>query len=467
MEHGADISICDNKGSTALHDAARFGSATYDLLIERGIDIDRQDNEGHTALSLACYENNLDLVVTLIENGANPLIPSKDYQTPLLRACRNENEEIGLHVLRSRGSGQLMSNVDKTPYKTTPLILAATKGHLRLVEALLSRSDVNIDQEDHWGDTALIEAAAYGRESVVKRLIETNKVSLNHRNKTGATPLMVACQHGHLGVVKSLVASPEVNINAKNKIGVTPLTRACATGETDVVDFLLHLPAIDINASGPIYGRPALFWAATKGEKDIVQKLLRLPNIRVQEPSSMGMDTFFQVCRHGWTDIFEDLLQRPEAEQFINRDCQTRGPHTALATAARRGHTEIVRKLLQRDDVDLNSRSRFGMSALSFAAGHDHLEIAEMLLEKGAETDFSNQLGNSPLGIAAIWGNVRVVKLLLERGVRTNLDLVLERTLANRQYAAADLLREAGATDLPGLESLFENADETKAPDSQ
>src|SRR5262245_54176544 len=55
----------------------------------------------------------------------------------------------------------------------------------------------------------------------------------------------------------------------------------------------------------------------------------------------------------------------------------------ALAAAARTGDAVTVTKLLD-EGVDVNTKFRYGATALSYAADHGQLEVVKVLLARGA-----------------------------------------------------------------------------------
>ena len=58
----------------------------------------------------------------------------------------------------------------------------------------------------------------------------------------------------------------------------------------------------------------------------------------------------------------------------------------ALWEAARKGDATTVKKLLD-DGVDVNTKYRYGATALSYACDRGHLEVVKVLLEHGADVN--------------------------------------------------------------------------------
>ena len=99
------------------------------------------------------------------------------------------------------------------PGSSSPLSLAAQRGHTSIVELLLqSRCDVS--QTASLGDslnvTALHLAAQHGHSAVVNLLIEagaTVNAMMTVRGINGITPLHLAVQNEHLEVMDILIAA--------------------------------------------------------------------------------------------------------------------------------------------------------------------------------------------------------------------------------------------------------------------
>jgi hypothetical protein len=117
------------------------------------------------------------------------------------------------------------------------------------------------------------------------------------------------------------------------------------------------------------------------------------------------------------------------------------GQETALFEAVRDGDETLVNELLKRGaKVNVGTRG----SPLLLAAELGRIEMARVLLDRGAKVDASNRDGRTPLMQAAMRGNVALTKLLLERGANVTL-------VDNNGKTAAAYAAEEGYGELAGL----------------
>src|SRR5689334_20033826 len=75
-----------------------------------------------------------------------------------------------------------------------------------------------------------------------------------------------------------------------------------------------------------------------------------------------------------------------------------------VADAVKRGDKAAVRTLLAQK-ADVNARQPDGDTALHWAAWHDDVELAGMLLRAGASANPANLTGATPLQLAGVNGN--------------------------------------------------------------
>jgi ankyrin repeat protein len=93
--------------------------------------------------------------------------------------------------------------------------------------------------------------------------------------------------------------------------------------------------------------------------------------------------------------------------------------YTVLTWAAANDHIEIVELLLEKG-ANVNQARQDGKTALMLAILFGKIQIIELLLEKGANVNQADQYGDTALIEAAANGNIEIVKLLLEKGAKVN-----------------------------------------------
>src|SRR4051794_11961034 len=90
-----------------------------------------------------------------------------------------------------------------------------------------------------------------------------------------------------------------------------------------------------------------------------------------------------------------------------------RGSESPLADAAERRDRPEVRTLLTRGEA-VNRAQADGMTALHWAAYHDDLEMARLLVGAKADARAANRYGITPLTLACTNGDGPMVALLLD-----------------------------------------------------
>jgi uncharacterized protein len=120
----------------------------------------------------------------------------------------------------------------------TALFTAVREGSQRALEALLASPKVDVDAVNADGETPLMLAAIRGALPAVQALVKRGAAV----NRKGWTPLHYACSGPDNGVAAFLIAQG-AELNARSENGTTPLMMAARYGSGDLVPLLLKAGA--------------------------------------------------------------------------------------------------------------------------------------------------------------------------------------------------------------------------------
>jgi ankyrin repeat protein len=209
-----------------------------------------------------------------------------------------------------------------------------SKGALEIVRSLLENGAA-VRAKDSDGKTALHHAAA-GANVEVARILIAHGADVNAVDNHGTNPVNVVSLLNDDTSVTELLLNHGAEINNKN--GSWPgLLSAAAAGHTRALRFLICKGA-NINSTGS-QGTTALMEAAASGHLEIIDTLLGL-GTAVDTQDAQGFSALMYAAFNGRENAVALLLKSGANKALTNRSGET-----AVAIAAQRKFTDIVRLL--------------------------------------------------------------------------------------------------------------------------
>ncbi|KAJ2896027.1 hypothetical protein MKZ38_005912 [Zalerion maritima] len=312
-----------------------------------------------------------------------------------------------------------------------PVIAASYAGHTNMVRMLLD-AGANSRLQGPGGNTSLFWAASRGHLQVVELILSRGcRHDVNLPNSTNLTPLMGASQHGRHEIVKLLLCKtvtllftvlPPSFVNQVTSNGKTALIFASISRHYSTVEALLERDALPNLQDGE--GKTALYHAAEKGYSEVASLLLsRKANPenlhegrgtgasysqRKGARASRRLSPFF-----GRASVCRTILGRPHCRRHRHTGRAKGDPRAidplpdepgssdlpagscSLQRGARLGLLETIDALLG-TGVDINghvSGGAFGTSQtpLMRAVRESSLEAVKSLIAKGGFGDYSRR----------------------------------------------------------------------------
>ncbi|XP_071125124.1 uncharacterized protein [Mytilus edulis] len=475
-------------GKTVFHLMCQLGfTDILSFCITKNVDIDYYDEIGMTPLHYACRYETESAVDFLIEADVKINIYKRRGFTPLYEACRQENIDIVKKLLQHGACPNL-----STQRSSIPLIVSTENGNLEIIKMLIEhKADVNRQNRD--GRSALHYACCLGQKDIADLLI-THGADIDLKTKHNESPLHLACIGLHGSIVDILISDTTDIFQRCTNSNMSTFATIVEKNEKEILRKLLKT----VSDKNMLY--PEIEFACTTKNVFVLQGILEV-GIDVNTRLSKGDSALHITCRNGFYLGAEMLIGKGAYINEYSKDglttiqlaCVTPNkqlvdllisngasvnnwrkgsaiPHALhitcimkedeMAISLINGNAdvnqiaELKRNTVYRSEKshcitniydEVYSHTRLMISPLEIVCIGKmlNLNLVEVLLKNGANSNIKSLSGIKPLLIASFYKYDPLVKLLLnnkaDANVCDNIDILC---LSNMHYKGDEDISE-------------------------
>ncbi|CAG2250363.1 unnamed protein product [Mytilus edulis] len=475
-------------GKTVFHLMCQLGfTDILSFCITKNVDIDYYDEIGMTPLHYACRYETESAVDFLIEADVKINIYKRRGFTPLYEACRQENIDIVKKLLQHGACPNL-----STQRSSIPLIVSTENGNLEIIKMLIEhKADVNRQNRD--GRSALHYACCLGQKDIADLLI-THGADIDLKTKHNESPLHLACIGLHGSIVDILISDTTDIFQRCTNSNMSTFATIVEKNEKEILRKLLKT----VSDKNMLY--PEIEFACTTKNVFVLKGILEV-GIDVNTRLSKGDSALHITCRNGFYLGAEMLIGKGAYINEYSKDglttiqlaCVTPNkqlvdllisngasvnnwrkgsaiPHALhitcimkedeMAISLINGNAdvnqiaELKRNTVYRSEKshcitniydEVYSHTRLMISPLEIVCIGKmlNLNLVEVLLKNGANSNIKSLSGIKPLLIASFYKYDPLVKLLLnnkaDANVCDNIDILC---LSNMHYKGDEDISE-------------------------
>ena len=429
--------ISEHEHNSAVHSACIGGNiAVVQYLVEEcAVNINGKDEEGNTPLLTAARNGHLIVVKYLIKQNCDPLQKDADGNTALhlaalfghLTLIKYYKEQLNCNLLTTNDAGQLpihyacSENIveyfkfvkdcavdinSKDKEGSTPLLTAAVKCHLTVIEYLIKQGCDPLQRNEN-GDTLVHLAALNDHVLIIVKYFKYRiNCNLNVTNSHGQMPIHYACGNGNFSTVQYLAEECSACIDTMDLDGSTPLLMAASKGHLSVIEFLIEQEYYDYYD----YLHNAIHVASLNGHQTVLKYFKEKLNCDLNIANSKGQMPIHLACNHGMLNVVQYLIE--ECASDINfRDKEG---STLFLTAVMHGQLTVIEYLIKKGCDPLQTDA-YDNTACHIAAFNNQLSTMKYLRES-LKCDFNvfNSQGQMPIHCACGSGKIDIVQYLVK-----------------------------------------------------
>lgn len=346
------------------------------ILVAELLKLGASAKQGHP-LPLAMEQNNLDLVKTLVQAGAD-INTQKSPHSVLYTALKNGNSEA-VKWLKQQGA-----KLRYDEQVVSPAFLASPSQTKTPEDLSLYDSSPYTAQDEH--GATLLHHWLNSNHPMLRVALEQTP-NINHFDKNGDTPLHIAARKGDVRSLEALLAKGAVT-ETYNTVGQTPLFVAISSGNLIISQALLAASPQSLQST-IVY--EAFLIAVRKNNIPLVQFLIS-KGIEPARYGKAGESAIHNAAHLSDPSMLQLLLQHnPQLLDQPTENQKLRPIHFALQENVNDTFSYLLHEGAQTEG---NAQQQ---SLLSLAIGSGKLEQTLALIQAGANLSEQDYLGQTPL----------------------------------------------------------------------
>ena len=227
------------------------------------------------------------------------------------------------------------------------------------------------------------------------------------------------------------------------------LVKAAENGKTKAMEILLKA-GVNINCVDYSYGTVYTpLKAATCGNQ--IEAVRLIVNWPAQAGQSNERLCSADLSKSDNRKCSATASQSDDTKVSVSIDKPDGYGRTALISATCQNHREIA-EILVEAGANLNCTDRNGKQAIHYAVKKGHTRMLQLLLKAGAEIHCKNNIGgHQPIHYAARYGHTGIIKILMESGADVNCNIFngnqpIHLAVERGHTAIIEILVQAGAS---------------------
>ncbi len=303
--------------------------------------------------------------------------------------------------------GRIAKNI-KLKLNLHKILKAIREGDLETLEKAIPKGS-NLSGIHAFGWTPLMHAIRYRQAAVVKFLIDRGADINEPGSSEFLIPINFAVQWGGLEITRLLVEAG-ADVNSRNNTRYTPLHTASSAGDFETFTYLMEKGA-DIHAETIVRDHEYPELKGLAGMEEEIRAAAKAVEEQHKKLGSHGNTPLHEAITGGNPHIVRALINS-------GVDANRRGltGYNSLSLAVHGERNEIAKILL--DSGARIDEEGILDSPLHDAVRTDNMELVELLLDSGANPNVKNNYGSTPLNYCFYFNRVRleIADVLISKG---------------------------------------------------